>query len=351
MIKVTGHTNFREQMRDSKICSPNVHNIVGELDKNMISVKNLRKQYGSLVAVRDLSFEVKQGQIVGLLGHNGAGKTTVMKVMTGFLEPTSGTITVGGKDVRSDRISVQNQIGYMPENAPLYDEMLVQEYLLMMAELRGIEVSQRRQSVIDAITDTGLSNRAVQQIGTLSKGYRQRVGLAQAILHKPDVLVLDEPTNGLDPVQILEIRALIQKLAQTATVIISTHILSEIEAVCNQVVILIDGELAAHDSIDSMLSAQQVKLTFTASAPSEIEAKVREIEGVAVEHISKLDNGKTLLFTCRDANELSRKLMTLIQKNEWHVTGLAPISPSLETIFRNLMSAYAAQKSTSGAVA
>ena len=317
----------------------------------MISVKSLRKQYGSLVAVRDLSFNVEQGQIVGLLGHNGAGKTTVMKVMTGFLEPTSGTITVGGKDVRTDRIGVQSQIGYMPENAPLYDEMLVQEYLLMMAELRGIETSQRRQAVIDAISDTGLSDRAVQQIGTLSKGYRQRVGLAQAILHKPDVLVLDEPTNGLDPVQILEIRTLIQKLAQTATVIISTHILSEIEAVCNQVVILIDGELAAHDSIDSLLSAQQVKLTFTATPPREIESQVRDLEGVEVEHVSMLDDGKTLLFTCRDAAGLSRKLMDLIRKNEWQVTGLGPVSPSLETIFRNLMAAYAEQKATSGAVA
>jgi ABC-2 type transport system ATP-binding protein len=317
----------------------------------MISVKSLRKQYGSLVAVRDLSFDVERGQIVGLLGHNGAGKTTVMKVMTGFLEPTSGTITVGGKDVRTDRIGVQSQIGYMPENAPLYDEMLVQEYLVMMAELRGIEVSQRRQAVIDAITDTGLSDRAVQQIGTLSKGYRQRVGLAQAILHKPDVLVLDEPTNGLDPVQILEIRTLIQKLAQTATVIISTHILSEIEAVCNEVVILIDGELAAHDSIDSLLSAQQVKLTFTTTAPSEIASKVRDLEGVEVEHVSKHDDGKTLLFTCRDADELSRKLMALIRKNDWQVTGLAPVSPSLETIFRNLMSAYAEQKPITGAVA
>lgn len=316
----------------------------------MISVKNLRKQYDSLVAVRDLSFDVERGQIVGLLGHNGAGKTTVMKVMTGFIEPTAGTITVGGKDVRTDRIEVQRQIGYMPENAPLYDEMLVQEYLMMMAELRGIEISNRRQAVIDAITDTGLADRAVQQIGTLSKGYRQRVGLAQAILHKPDVLVLDEPTNGLDPVQILEIRTLIQKLAQTATVIISTHILSEIEAVCNQVVILIDGELAAHASLESLLSAQQVKLTFESGAPSEAASQVRSLEGVEVGHVSTLDEGKTLLFTCQDANGLSRKLMALIRENDWLVTGLGPVSPSLETIFRNLMREYAEQKATRGAI-
>jgi ABC-2 type transport system ATP-binding protein len=317
----------------------------------MISVKNLRKQYGSLVAVRDLSFDVERGQIVGLLGHNGAGKTTVMKVMTGFLEPTAGTITVGGKDVRTDRIGVQSQIGYMPENAPLYDEMLVQEYLMMMAELRGIEKANRRQSVIDAITDTGLVDRAVQPIGTLSKGYRQRVGLAQAILHKPDVLVLDEPTNGLDPVQILEIRALIQKLARTATVIVSTHILSEIEAVCNQVVILIDGELAAHASLEALLSAQQVKLTFASKAPSEVRAQVEALKDIKIEDVVMSDAGRTLIFTCGDAQRLSSQLIMLIRANQWDVVGLAPVSPSLETIFRNLMREYAEQQSTKGAIA
>ena len=318
---------------------------------HMISVKNLRKQYGSLVAVRDLSFEVERGQIVGLLGHNGAGKTTVMKIMTGFLEPTEGTITVGGKNVRTDRIGVQSQIGYMPENAPLYDEMLVQEYLMTMAELRGIEKSNRRQAVIDAIQDTGLVDRAVQPIGTLSKGYRQRVGLAQAILHKPDVLVLDEPTNGLDPVQILEIRALIKKLAQTATVIVSTHILSEIEAVCNQVVILIDGELAAHASLESLLSAQQVKLTFDSKVPLDTRTLVRDLDGVEVEHVSEADDGKTLLFSCKDAQALARQLMRLMRQNQWDVTGLAPISPSLENVFRDLMREHAEQKTTRGAVA
>lgn len=315
----------------------------------MISVKNLRKQYDSLVAVRDLSFDVERGQIVGLLGHNGAGKTTVMKIMTGFLEPTAGTITVGGKDVRTDRVGVQSQIGYMPENAPLYDEMLVQEYLMMMAELRGIEKPKRRQSVIDAITDTGLADRAVQPIGTLSKGYRQRVGLAQAILHKPDVLVLDEPTNGLDPVQILEIRALIQKLARTATVIVSTHILSEIEAVCNQVVILIDGELAAHASLDDLLSAQQVKLSFASKAPTDVRDQLNGLTDI--EKIQESEGEHSLLLTCGDAQRLSSQLITLIRKNQWDVVGLAPVSPSLETIFRNLMRTYAEQKSTKGGVA
>ena len=165
----------------------------------MISVRELTKQYGSIQAISNVSFDVQQGSIVGLLGQNGAGKTTVMKILTGFLEPTSGTVLVGEKDVRTQRTEVQGHIGYMPENAPLYDEMLVQEYLMMMAELRGIKNNQLVSAVKEALEVTGLRSRAIQPIGTLSKGYRQRVGLAQAIIHRPEVLVLDEPTNGLDP--------------------------------------------------------------------------------------------------------------------------------------------------------
>ena len=226
----------------------------------MISVKNLIKDYGDLRAVADISFEVERGEIVGLLGHNGAGKTTVMKVMTGYLEPTAGSVSVGGIDVVGDRIGVQRQIGYMPESAPLYREMLVQEYLLMMAQFRGLSAREQIPAVAEAVNATGLQARLLQPIGTLSKGYRQRVGLAQAILHKPDVLVLDEPTNGLDPVQILEIRSLIRRLAETTTVILSTHILSEIEAVCNRVVILIDGHLAADSTLGNLLETSVISL-------------------------------------------------------------------------------------------
>ncbi|MGB0646780.1 MAG: ABC transporter ATP-binding protein [Bradymonadia bacterium] len=309
----------------------------------MISVRNLRKEYGHLVAVKDLSFEVKKGQIVGLLGHNGAGKTTVMKVMTGFLEPTDGTILVGGKDVRTERIGVQSQIGYMPENAPLYDEMLVQEYLLMMAELRGIQPKNRKQAVIDAITATGLKDRAVQPIATLSKGYRQRVGLAQAILHRPEVLVLDEPTNGLDPVQILEIRALIKELAQTSTVIISTHILSEIEAMCNEVVILIDGELAAHSSLAKLLSAEHVQIIFNDSPSTTVIEQIKGYPSVKTVEQITVGNRQALSVTCSNADVVSGELMNAMREHQWNVNAIAPVSPSLETIFRKLMRDYADQ--------
>ena len=175
----------------------------------MIEVRDLEKRYGDVRAVKGLSFDVGRGEIVGLLGHNGAGKSTVMKMITGYIEPSGGSISVGGVDVLADRIGVQRQIGYLPESAPVYPEMLVQEYLLMMAELRDIPAAERNAAVIKAVRSTGLEDWLVRPIATLSKGYRQRVGLAQAILHEAEVLILDEPTSGLDPVQIVEIRALI----------------------------------------------------------------------------------------------------------------------------------------------
>jgi ABC-2 type transport system ATP-binding protein len=229
----------------------------------MIRVRDLDKHYGTVRAVQNVTFDVTRGEIVGLLGHNGAGKSTVMKIITGYLEPSNGSVSVGDIDVLADRIGVQRLIGYLPESAPLYPEMLVQEYLLMIAELRGIPAERRQQAVSDAVHATGLEEWLVRPIGTLSKGYRQRVGLAQAMVHKPEVLVLDEPTSGLDPVQIVEIRSLIRRLASHSTVILSTHILSEIEAVCDRVLILIDGVLAADSRLADLLASEHVRLSAT----------------------------------------------------------------------------------------
>lgn len=306
----------------------------------MISVKNLQKRYGDLTAVDDVSFDVEHGEIVGLLGHNGAGKTTVMKVMTGFLEPTKGTISVGGIDVVEDRIGVQRQIGYMPEKAPLYGEMLVQEYLLMMAELRGVPANERLTAVGDAVKATGLTQRLVQPISTLSKGYRQRVALAQAILHKPSVLVLDEPTNGLDPVQILEIRALIRRLAETTTVIISTHILSEIEAVCSRVVILIDGNLAADSSLEDLLSSNIVRL-MVADGSSSVQEALAAVEGVESVSETPTNNGKHLYrVRCAPGLDLAARIAQTAHESGWAVSEVRAEVPSLEQVFRDLMAEH-----------
>ena len=315
----------------------------------MISVRELTKQYGEIRAVSNVSFDVQQGSIVGLLGQNGAGKTTVMKILTGFLEPTSGTVLVGEKDVRTQRTEVQDHIGYMPENAPLYDEMLVQEYLIMMAELRGIANDKLVFAVKEALEVTGLKSRAIQPIGTLSKGYRQRVGLAQAIIHRPEVLVLDEPTNGLDPVQILEIRALIKNLAKTTTVIVSTHILSEIEAVCDRVVILIDGEVAADESLATLLSAQQVEVKFTEVIPDDVKAKLTSLSGVSGVRFN--DALSQITLDCSDASSVSREILKSVQDFGWKLEAVYPLTPSLETVFRNLMEQKATTSNVQGAVA
>ncbi len=210
----------------------------------MIQVEEITRNYGDFVAVDGVSFEIGRGEIVGFLGHNGAGKTTVMKMLTGFLEPTSGTIRVDGLDIEESRSEVQEKIGYLPENCPVYPEMTVIDFLEFAAELHGVAPSSRLELVRKAIEDTDLVAKAAQPINTLSRGYRQRVGVAQAILHAPQILILDEPTSGLDPSQIRHMRDLIKRLAETSTVILSTHILQEVQAICDRVIIINKGQLA-----------------------------------------------------------------------------------------------------------
>ncbi len=302
----------------------------------MISVKSLSKRYGALQAVSDLSFEVGRGDILGLLGHNGAGKTTVMKILTGFLEPTAGSAEVGGKDVRTQRVDVQRLIGYLPESAPLYPEMLVQEYLQMMCELRGIPVAERQKAISYAVHATGLEGRLVQRIGTLSKGFRQRVGLAQAILHRPDVLVLDEPTNGLDPVQIVEIRELIKRLAKDTTIILSTHILPEIEAVCNRVVILIDGHLAADSTLEDLLKSDDVRVAV-AKGTDDVVGVLRGVVGVdSVKPDGSTPDGYDRYRVKVSGSDVRPRIVEAATAAGWTLAEVAPLMPSLERVFRDL---------------
>lgn len=307
----------------------------------MISVQNLEKRYGAIQAVADVSFEVEQGEIVGLLGHNGAGKTTIMKIMTGFLEPTGGSVTVGGHDVVAERLAVQEQIGYLPESAPLYPEMLVQEYLLMMADLRGIPGDERLARVSEAVRATGLQDRLTQPIGTLSKGFRQRVGIAQAILHKPKVLVLDEPTNGLDPVQILEIRELIRNLAKNTTIILSTHIMQEIEAVCDRVIVLINGHLEADTNLQEMLRSNVVRLALSEDTKG-VDDALGKLEGVeGVDHAPCEDHGTRYRIHCKAGGDLpTEAILDLARDKGWKIRELAPERASLENVFRDLMAEH-----------
>lgn len=218
----------------------------------MIAVKNLTKYYGEYPAVRDVSFQVDKGQVVGFLGPNGAGKSTTMRILAGFLTATSGTAQIGGKDVFWDPIAARRRIGYMPENCPLYPEMRVTEYLRFRAGLKGLSRSERKKRIRYVLERCWLNDVHRQLIGTLSKGYRQRVGLADALLADPPVLILDEPTAGLDPTQIRETRKLIRELGSQHTMLLSTHILSEVEMACDSVIIIHQGRVAEEGSLDSV---------------------------------------------------------------------------------------------------
>jgi|TARA_B110000116_G_scaffold53492_1_gene44947 ABC-2 type transport system ATP-binding protein len=234
----------------------------------MIVAQNLVRRYGSTIAVDDVSFEIAQGEVVGLLGHNGSGKTTIMKMLTGFLEPTAGQITLNGLDIGEQTRLAQACIGYLPENCPVWPDMHVADYLDYQACLHGLSPSERDSAVVRAIQRTGLKDRATQMIRTLSRGYRQRLGVAQAILHERQIVILDEPTNGLDPTQILEMRSLIKDLAKQSTILISTHILQEVQAVCERVLILRAGRLALDSRIEDLEQNQRLLIIVSADGKS-----------------------------------------------------------------------------------
>ena len=301
-----------------------------------IATENLTKSYGPIRALSGVSFEIQKGEVIGLLGPNGAGKTTLMKILTGYLEPDGGSAKIHGIDVTVNPIGAQRRIGYLPESAPLYREMLVQEYLEMMAAIREVPVAERRKKVIAAIEATGLEDRCVQPIGTLSKGYRQRVGIAQAILHNPDLLILDEPTTGLDPAQIVEIRDLIKRLASSSTVLLSTHILSEVEATCERVLVIMNGRLLANAQLDDLREQNAVIVAIEASA-SGVEQALETIEGVTrVEMIGEHGDFKRWRVTSTAEADLCPVVFDVLRKSTWKVGELRPDPKTLEAVFRDL---------------
>jgi ABC-2 type transport system ATP-binding protein len=247
----------------------------------MIDAKGLSKRYGDLVAVNDVSFSVERGEVIGFLGPNGAGKTTCMRMLTGFLPPTEGTASIAGHDIFSDPLSARRSVGYLPENPPLYPEMTVTAYLGYVARIKDVARARRRESVDRALERCGLADVRRRVIGTLSKGFRQRVGLAQAIVHDPPVLILDEPTVGLDPLQIREIRALIADLAapskgdQRQTVVLSTHILAEVEAICRRVILISGGRKTIDAPIEELTTGgntlEQIFTRETVRDSAEVE--------------------------------------------------------------------------------
>lgn len=305
----------------------------------VIEVKNLTRKYGNFTAVKGVSFNIPKGQIIGLLGHNGAGKTTTLKVLTGFLEATSGDVLIAGMDIKTNRIDIQNKIGYLPENSPLYPEMTVLEYLQYVVKMRGIAEDQHAQAIKDAIRLTDLQLKAGERISTLSKGYRQRVGVAQAIIHKPEILILDEPTNGLDPTQILSMRQLIKDLSQHSTVILSTHILQEVEAICDRALIIIGGELV----VDSMLSDLQEQQTLTIllkQEPDQVEELIKGIQGIKGISGKALYQGLNQYDIETDSKDpgIGAKLAKEIVQKGWDLYSLHRHQQNLETVFKSVNS-------------
>ncbi|PHN08423.1 gliding motility-associated ABC transporter ATP-binding subunit GldA [Flavilitoribacter nigricans] len=296
-----------------------------------VTVTNLTKQYGSQLAVNDLSFEAKRGEILGFLGPNGAGKTTTMKIITSYIPQTSGTVSVCGHDVTAEPMEVRRNIGYLPEHNPLYKEMYVREYLHFIAGVHKIaNPSQRIEEMIEM---TGLGREQNKLIGTLSKGYRQRVGLAQAMLHDPEVLILDEPTSGLDPNQLVDIRALIKRIGEEKTVIFSTHIMQEVQAICDRVLIINRGQLVANDPIDRLQSRLEGEVLVTVEFKQKVDQKrLLGIDGVkAVKQL-----GKRWQLTSDKDRDIREAVFAFAVANQLSLLELHKEEVSVEDVFRRL---------------
>ncbi len=290
----------------------------------MIEADRLTRRYGDFVAVDEVSFSIEPGEIVGLLGPNGAGKTTIMKMLTGFLEPSSGRALVDGVELEQEPRTVQAQLGYLPENLPLYPELAVMDYLTHAAELRQVE--DVRGAVVAAIAATDLGEKALDPISTLSRGFRQRVGVAQAILHKPRFLILDEPTNGLDPGQTQHMRQLVQDLAQSATVILSTHIMQEVNAICDRALILRNGALVLDERLKDLQQANALRLRTDAAAPV----------ASLVSGASSLGEGAWLLEAEGDLDAAAARAAKALLGADAPIYELAPQQRDLETLFREV---------------
>ena len=315
----------------------------------MIKIEHMSKSYGPYPAVIDISFEVLKGEIVGFLGPNGAGKTTTMRVITGFTPPTEGEVTVGGYDVVSHSLDVRRHIGYLPETVPLYLDMTVKDYLTYMGEIRGMNsswVKERLPKVIDMVRLGEYRNTLV---GRLSKGYRQRTGIAQAILHEPDVLVMDEPTIGIDPIQVVETRELISNLGEEHTMLLSSHILPEVSAICKRVLVINDGRIVADDKPDDLSEklqhAERIEISVRgADAPAFINA-MRDISAVvdarsdqraAILQRAEREEFLPFIVDARPNSQASELIAKTIIDNGWGLTNLTPLPMTLEEIFLEL---------------
>ena len=303
----------------------------------MIKVENLTKRYAGMTALNGLSFEVQRGEIVGFLGPNGAGKSTTMRILTGFIPASSGRVEVAGLDVFEHSLEVRERVGYMPENNPLYTDMRVSEYLKFRSKLKGLPRGERKERIPEVLEMTGLTDVAQRIIGQLSKGYRQRVGLADALLAEPDLLILDEPTIGLDPVQIRQVRQLIKDLGKRHTILLSTHILPEVEMTCNRVIIIHHGRILASDTPDNLMKTLHAGglIQVEVRGPgSEVQAKLRAVEGVETVGAKLIEDGYVRVAVTPKAGVDPREnIYRTVSQNGWTLRELTRERTTLEDIF------------------
>ncbi len=302
-----------------------------------VAIDHLNKWYGDQKAVDDLSFSVETGEIVGFLGPNGAGKTTTMKMITNYLQPDSGDIFIGPNRLDKGGAEIRKHIGYLPENNPLYSDMPVIDYLRYSANLQGVNRSSMNRRIREMVNLCGINKEKHKKIGELSKGYRQRVGLAQAMIHDPEILILDEPTTGLDPNQIVEIRKLIREVGRQKTVILSTHILPEVEATCDRMLIINQGKIVADGSAAELKKQRSGKTRFTVavSAPaSALADQLKSAPGITAILVDKQNN--CLEVEVDPDLDFARLLFDTCQDNHWYIRQFTPIETSLEDIFRGL---------------
>lgn len=300
----------------------------------MIEVQAVSRKYGDLVAVDNVSFSISRGEIVGLLGHNGAGKSTIMRMLTGYLEPTAGFIKIDGLEIGEKRLEIQRKIGYLSENAPLYPDMSVLQYLEYVAKLRAVPYSNRSEAIRKAVARAGLVDHATDSVNTLSKGYKQRLGVAQAIVHDPEILILDEPTNGLDPSQIFEMRSLVKSLSANATVILSTHILQEVEAVCQRVIIMVQGRIGLDARLSELQQSNRLVVAMN-DAPEEAKDVLGNLNGVR--GVQPLEDRLSYLLDldAPPARVAPRVAKAAVQRG-WDLFKITEEERTLEAVFREV---------------
>jgi ABC-2 type transport system ATP-binding protein len=306
----------------------------------MIDVRNLSKKFGNIVAVNGITFTVNRGEVVGLLGPNGAGKTTTMRIITCYLPASSGTALVAGFDVFNDSLEVRRRVGYLPENAPLYLDMPVLDFLQFISAIRGIPKQETKSRIRKMVEVCGLESVINRDIGELSKGFRQRVGLAQSLIHDPEILILDEPTVGLDPTQIIEIRELIKEIGKEKTVILSSHILPEVSATCNRIIIIHKGEIVGSGTPDEMAQSSKKSeiIHITIKGPLEdIQRQLNGIPEVKEFKVASRDDGVNSFEIKSELGvDLSEKLFFMVVNNRWILTELKKETINLEDIFLKL---------------